>query len=183
MRYALVILGILLVGAAVYFIRPEYRRVMDNTERAMDLIERLESIISINTDELKELQANWKQTEIILKEKQKEIAQLIESNSILQEKIQPIEIPDFSEIPNGCEEIAEVYEKVVHQQQDQIVTLSAINTNQGLIISRQQEIIESQSDHIKQLQEAHSIMMRRANRRTLYAALIALGVGLIAGSM
>ncbi len=174
-----VVLVVLGAGVLLYFARPEYQRIMTQTERALDMVERLENIISGNNKELlKQLEASDKALEAFVEKTTEELVQLAEINAALEKKIQPVVIPDFPVIP-GCEEVAEAYQRVIVEQQTQIQALTSINTHQGLIITEQQKIIDKQGEHIRLMQEAQKDIVAKATRRALIGVAVGIIIGLI----
>jgi chromosome segregation ATPase len=116
---------------------------------------------------------------------QKEIAainkELETSNAtikVLQSELKKPE-PVIVEVPEECTEVVNTLVEAIEVRDIHIEKLEAINTQQGVTIQLQTQIIERQTTYIDLFREAQQATMRQANRRALMGVAAGVIISLI----
>jgi len=189
------IMVVVLIGGLVFIRGPAQRTIgtLRQIEQSLDMVERLQGILEVNTAELNRISVEWQKAQKEIEVLNSRIGDHVVHIQSLESKIDNLptyEIPPPSTIrPKDYEECitelnrsrlrADTLVMVIDTKRDKITLLRAVNTSQGLIIASQAEIIEKQSSYIENFEALLKEYNRRANRRILIGTAVGFIVALL----
>ncbi len=192
----ILIAGVVLVVVIFFSLRNPVRRavgVLAQAEYVIDLAERLQGLLEVNTAELNRVSREWRQSQKEIEKLNTEVRDNLLEIKALQQQLDALptyEIPEPSTVhPIDYEECLIELERsrlrgdtlvmIIDTHREEITLLRALNTSQGLIISSQAEIIDKQSSYIAEFEFLLKEHSRRVNRRIFIVSAVGLAIALI----
>ncbi len=187
-HYVIIGIAVVMIAATVYGVtRPQTKQAVNQARELIGYVQQIPQVLEalnhaevLIVDEFKaELKRYQKETATQIRQLAAENQQLTTNIAVMTGYInkltdslaiyKPPDKPpgDFDE----CLQQIQVYAIRDSIQHITIVSLTAINTQQGIIIDNQATIIERQSEHIDTLHDLHKDFTRTATRRIIITQL------------